>query len=309
MNHNRTATGHLAAFVTILIWGTTSYPPKSCFGHSALWKSCSSGLSWDIWRCGWPAPVPCALHPPGRRDSMQRRGSAVLPCTISWKTSPLPILWHPTWGVIISIAPFFTAILGWMFLGGERPRFRFFAGFLLAMAGISLISFGNEAALSLNPTGDLLAVAAAVIWAVYSTLTKKISALGHGTVQSTRRTFFYGILFMVPALTFMDFYVTPAQFTDMKNILNLLFLGLGASALCFVTWNTGVKILGPVKTSVYIYMVPVITTLTSALILKEPVTIPAALGIIMTLAGLFLSEQKTTKKGEPKIWTTKMKNV
>ena len=58
------------------------------------------------------------------------------------------------------------------------------------MAGISLISFGNEAALSLNPTGDLLAVAAAVIWAVYSTLTKKISALGHGTVQSTRRTFF-----------------------------------------------------------------------------------------------------------------------
>lgn len=76
-------------------------------------------------------------------------------------------------GVIISIAPFFTAILGWMFLGGERPRFRFFAGFLLAMAGISLISFGNEAALSLNPTGDLLAVAAAVIWAVYSTLTKK----------------------------------------------------------------------------------------------------------------------------------------
>ena len=44
-------------------------------------------------------------------------------------------------------------------------------------------------------------------------------------------------------------------------------------------------------------------------ILKEPVTIPAALGIIMTLAGLFLSEQKTTKKGEPKIWTTKMKNV
>ena len=138
---------------------------------------------------------------------------------------------------------------------------------------------------------------------------KKISALGHGTVQSTRRTFFYGILFMVPALAFMDFYVTPAQFTDMKNILNLLFLGLGASALCFVTWNTGVKILGPVKTSVYIYMVPVITTLTSALILKEPVTIPAALGIIMTLAGLFLSEQKTTKKGEPKIWTTKMKNV
>ena len=193
--------------------------------------------------------------------------------------------------------------------GEERPRFRFFAGFLLAMAGISLISFGNETALSLNPTGDLLAVAAAVIWAVYSTLTKKISALGHGTVQSTRRTFFTGFYLWCRLWPSWTFPHDTGSVYRHENILNLLFLGLGASALCFVTWNTGVKILGPVKTSVYIYMVPVITTLTSALILKEPVTVPAALGIIMTLAGLFLSEQKTTGKGEPKIWTTKMKNV
>ena len=212
-------------------------------------------------------------------------------------------------GVIISIAPFFTAILGWLFLDGERPQARFFAGFVLAMAGICLISFSSESALSLNPLGDLLAVAAAILWAVYSTITRKISALGHGTVQTTRRTFFYGLVFMIPVLAAMGFDVTPAQFMDVKNLLNLLFLGIGASALCFVTWNIGVRVLGAVKTSVYIYMVPVITTLTSALILKEPVTVPAALGIIMTLAGLFLSEQKTTGKGEPKIWTTKMKNV
>ena len=309
MNHNRTATGHLAAFVTILIWGTTfistkvllrTFSPveilfiRFVMGYLALWLAC-----------------PRSLRLTSARQEGLYAAAGFCGVTMYYLLENIALTYTlaSNVGVIISIAPFFTAILGWMFLGGERPRFRFFAGFLLAMAGISLISFGNEAALSLNPTGDLLAVAAAVIWAVYSTLTKKISALGHGTVQSTRRTFFYGILFMVPALTFMDFYVTPAQFTDMKNILNLLFLGLGASALCFVTWNTGVKILGPVKTSVYIYMVPVITTLTSALILKEPVTIPAALGIIMTLAGLFLSEQKTTKKGEPKIWTTKMKNV
>ena len=301
MNHNRTAAGHLAAFVTILIWGTTfistkvllrTFSPveilfiRFVMGYLALWLAC-----------------PRSLRLTSARQEGLYAAAGFCGVTMYYLLENIALTYTlaSNVGVIISIAPFFTAILGWMFLGGERPRFRFFAGFLLAMAGISLISF--------NPTGDLLAVAAAVIWAVYSTLTKKISALGHGTVQSTRRTFFYGILFMVPALTFMDFYVTPAQFTDMKNILNLLFLGLGASALCFVTWNTGVKILGPVKTSVYIYMVPVITTLTSALILKEPVTIPAALGIIMTLAGLFLSEQKTTKKGEPKIWTTKMKNV
>ena len=196
-------------------------------------------------------------------------------------------------GVIISIAPFFTAILNCLFLGGSRPGKRFFTGFLLAMAGICFISFGSSAALSINPVGDVLAVAAAVIWAVYSTLTKKISALGYGTIQTTRRTFFYGILFMVPAILIMDFHVTLDRIINPLNLCNLLFLGLGASALCFVTWNLAVKLLGSVRTSVYIYMVPVITTVSSAIILKEPVTITAVCGILLTLAGLFLSERRS----------------
>ena len=139
--------------------------------------------------------------------------------------------------------------------------------------------------------GDILAVAAAIIWAVYSTLTKKISALGYGTIQTTRRTFFYGLIFMIPALAIMDFHVSLSQVISPLNLCNLLFLGLGASALCFVNWNLAVKILGSVRTSVYIYMVPVITTVSSALVLKEPVTMTAVCGIALTLAGLFLSER------------------
>ena len=52
----------------------------------------------------------------------------------------------------------------------------------------------------------------------------------------------------------------------------MLFLGLGASALCFVTWNFAVRKLGAVKTSIYIYLVPVITVGTSVLVLKETIT-------------------------------------
>ncbi|NBI17773.1 EamA family transporter [Neglecta sp. X4] len=75
----------------------------------------------------------------------------------------------------------------------------------------------------------------------------------------------------------------------MTYLLNILYLGLGASALCFVTWNLAVKVLGAVKTSVYIYMVPVITVVTSVL-LKEPVTWVSVMGTVLAVAGLFLSE-------------------
>lgn len=71
-----------------------------------------------------------------------------------------------------------------------------------------------------------------------------------------------------------------------------MFLGLGASALCFVTWNAAVKIPGSVKTSIYIYMVPVITAVTSSVILHEKMTPSIVCGIILTLIGLFLSENK-----------------
>lgn len=71
-----------------------------------------------------------------------------------------------------------------------------------------------------------------------------------------------------------------------KSSVDILYLGLGASALCFVIWNFAVK------TSVYIYMVPVITVITSVLILHEKLTLLAGIGTVLTLIGLFLSEYK-----------------
>ena len=75
----------------------------------------------------------------------------------------------------------------------------------------------------------------------------------------------------------------------------LLFLGLLASATCFVTWNRAVFLLGPVRTSVYIYASPVITIIASALILHETMTPVMWVGTALALGGLMLSEKKTKK--------------
>ena len=193
-------------------------------------------------------------------------------------------------GVIISVAPFFTAVLSYLFLKEEEHlRAEFFIGFAVAMAGIFLISF-NGSKLELNPLGDLLALLAAFVWACYSVLTKKISGYGYHTILTTRRIFGYGIVFMIPVLFLFDFKLELMRFTNPVYLFNITFLGLGASALCFVTWNFAVKVLGALKTSVYIYMTPVITVVTSVLILREKITLLAGIGTILTLSGLFLSE-------------------
>ena len=295
---NRKSAGHLAALFTIIIWGTTFISTKVLLtdfkpveilffrfimGFAALFLVC-----------------PHRMKGVGRRQELTFVLAGLCGICLYYLLENIALTYTMTSnvGVIISVAPFFTAILSRLFLRSEgKLRGNFFIGFVVAMAGIALLSF-NGSQMKLNPVGDVLAVLAAFVWACYSILTRKISSFGYPVILTTRRTFFYGILFMVPALFFFDFEMGLERFADLTHLLNILYLGLGASALCFVTWNLAVKALGAVKTSVYIYMVPVITVVTSVLVLKETVTLVSVMGTFLAVAGLFFSEYNRKGSGE-----------
>ena len=89
----------------------------------------------------------------------------------------------------------------------------------------------------------------------------------------------------------MEFHWGLYRFANITNLFNLLFLGVGASALCFVSWNWAVGVLGAIKTSVYIYLVPVIAVAASAIVLHERITPVALFGTVLTLVGLLISEK------------------
>ena len=192
-------------------------------------------------------------------------------------------------GVLVAASPLFTALLARILLK-ERLHLRFFIGFLFALAGILCININSGAVLKLNPLGDLLALLAALIWAFYLILTRKISELGFDTTMSTRRIFGWGLLFMLPVLALSGTDMNPARLLVPVAAGNLLFLGLGASALCFGLWNFALKHLGPVRISQYIYLIPLITVITAMIILDEPLTFLAMIGMILILAGLTISE-------------------
>lgn len=290
--------GHMAALITILIWGTTFISTKVL-----LRTFTPIEILFARFVIGFLALL--IIRPKHLRLSARRQEWLFVAAGISGITLyylleniALTLTAAGNVGIIITIAPFFTALLSAVFLKSEKPRLQFYIGFVAAIAGVALISYNGSSALELNPVGDLLAILAAMAWSVYSILTRKISELGYNTVQTTRRIFQYGLLFMLPILFLMDFHLEPAQFTSAVNIGNILFLGFGASALCFVTWNSAVRLLGAIKTSVYIYLVPVVTVAASALILYEPLTPVLIIGAILTLIGLWLSETKLFERGE-----------
>lgn len=289
--------GHPAAIFTVFIWGTTFISTK------ILLRSLSPveilfirfllgyGTLWLLF--------PRKLKLVNRSQNFFFLMAGICGITLYYMFENIALTYSQASNicVIVSIAPFFTVLFDCMFLEGNRPGPCYWAGFALALSGICFISF-PAGTLSFHPAGDLLALGAAVIWAAYSTLTKKISTFGYNTIQITRRTFFYGILCMIPFLFFMDFHPDLLTVTTHINLFNLLFLGILASAVCFVTWNLAVKNIGPVKTSTYIYLTPVITTIASFLILKEQITPSTILGIVLTLLGLALSEYKKKNNRE-----------
>jgi len=284
-------TGHLAAIVTVFVWGTTFISTKILLEgfqpvEILFFRFILGFMTLLIAR-------PRRLRLTDKKQEIYYALAGICGVSLYFLLENIALTYTSASnvGVIVSMAPFFTALFSRMFLKEERLSINFFIGFVVAIVGISLISFQGTR-LELNPKGDLLAFGAAVLWACYSILTRKIGEFGYHTVLNTRRIFFYGIIFMIPAVIFMDFRLDLQRFYNPLYLGNILFLGLGASALCFGTWNFAVKLLGVMRTSVYIYLIPVITVITSVLILNETVTVLSAVGIAFTLSGLFLSERR-----------------
>jgi len=130
---------------------------------------------------------------------------------------------------------------------------------------------------------------APLAWAFYSILLKKVDH-SYNPIFVTRKTFFYGLLTVIPIMIFQDANFIPEKIASLQFSLNIGFLGLIASALCFVTWNRAVEIIGTIKASNYIYLVPLISMVTSILVLNEKVTNLAVAGGFLILTGVYISE-------------------
>lgn len=207
--------------------------------------------------------------------------------------------------IIVSICPMFTAIAARIFLKEKCITRNFIAGFAIAISGVALVSFNGNAELHFSPKGDLLALLAGICWGFYSLFVSKINSMKYDIICSTRRIFFFALVFMVPLVfagsaaeetssVFVntDIASNVKRFSSLANWGNLLFLGLMASAGCFSLWNEACKILGTVKVSAGIYMIPVVTVVFAFIFLGEKLSLMGILGAAMTVCGLFISSWK-----------------
>lgn len=194
-------------------------------------------------------------------------------------------------GLIIAATPILTAFIAHFLISSEPLRRRLVIGGLIAFVGAGFVIFNGQFVLKLNPLGDFLAIAAALSFAFYSVFIKLIGS-DHSTIYVTRKVFFYSLITSIPFMVFGNFTWDISVLTETEVWVNLLFLGLIASAACFVVWNQAISILGAVKTNHFIYFVPFLTMLFSALFLSEKITILACVGSVFIIYGVYLAEKQ-----------------
>lgn len=291
MNTNPNYRYHFLAILTVIIWGTTFVSTKILIGHGltpgeillyrfllayiGIWFICPRKLLAQSWK-----------------DELLLVGAGLCGGSLYFmaENTALGITLASNVSLIICTAPILTALLSRLFNRKERLKKHLIYGSFMALAGVALVVFNGSFILQINPAGDFLTLLAALMWSFYGLILKRMNNR-YPTLFITRKVFFYGIVTLLPMLYLLS--DTPnIQLTLQPLVLgNLLFLGLIASLLCYIMWNTAVKELGIIQTTNYIYVVPLVTLITSAIVIDEIITGIALLGSVFILAGVYVAEK------------------
>jgi len=194
-------------------------------------------------------------------------------------------------GWIIGTAPIFMAILAAIFFK-EKIGLLKISGIIIAMFGLLLlIGKGNITNVDLiENKGDLLVLASAFTWGVYSMVNKKIS-LSYPPLM----TILY--LFMMMAVIIIPFNLNEASVNSVVHLslngwVSILFLGLFCSGIAYVIWAYSLRDLESAKVGAFLYFEPIVTVFAAWVLLNESITFLMILsGGIITLGVVLVNKE------------------
>lgn len=201
--------------------------------------------------------------------------------------------------LLTSTSPLITSLLVGILYKSERPNKGMLIGSLIAFMGVGCVIFNSSFNVEIRPLGDILSLAAAFSWAIYSLVLRKLNVV-YDLWFITRKTFFYGVVTAIP-FVLSEPLNNPLELMKIPSVVgNLLFLGIGASMVAYYLWAKIIKQVGAIKANNYMYLQSIFTLIISALLINEHISIVGIFGCCMILGGLWIGDrlsQTWRKKG------------
>lgn len=189
--------------------------------------------------------------------------------------------------LVTSATPAFVLLFAWILLN-EKITFRRLAALLLATIGVVAVIDPRSA--QLNPDlffGNVLLFGAAITWALYSVLVRKMTQ-SLDVLPFSLIAFFGGLPVTIPAAAW-ELNTVGVGEISLGVVGGVLFLGVISTALAMILWNTAFAVLDASAASLTFFAQPVVGTFLGWLFLNEGITSLFILGGILIGIGLVIS--------------------
>lgn len=295
MTHKGQRVSFIALFAAIFIWGFAYVVTKS--GLSTVPPMLFALLRYAV---ASVLLVPLALA---------RGGLSRLPRPVPWKTLLLMSLTGVTvyyilfnlalayttasqTALIQSAFPAIVAIMAFVWLH-EHVSKRRVVGIILAVIGVVLIVTNTEADSGARDPllGNALAFASVLVWGVYTILAKRISNADPIAVTATISLI--GTILLIPAVMVEGANVSLASIPT-SGWVPILYLGALASATGYLLYSRALRDIDASLVGTFINLSPVIGVVAGVVVLGESITVPAVIGGILVLAGVWISSRRAS---------------
>lgn len=238
-------------------------------------------------------------------------GASVLFALLAYRDRSFPRLAMPYWPAVIGLASYmlgfsfayvsmdagigalvlFGVVQITMFIGalfeGDRPPPQRWVGMVLAMSGLTILSWPNGP-VALDPAAGALMVIAAIGWGVYSLAGRKMA----DPLLSTGRNFF----FVLPVVLVALILVPDMVVANATGILLAILSGGVTSALGYALWYALLPTLGATKAALTQLSAPAIALIMGAMFLGEKIPITAAFAAMLILGGIAVGLSPINKR-------------
>jgi drug/metabolite transporter (DMT)-like permease len=195
--------------------------------------------------------------------------------------------------LVTSATPAFVLVFAWLLLK-EKITTRRLLALLLATGGVIAVIDPRSA--QLNPDlfiGNLLLFGAAITWALYSVLVRKMTQ-SLDVLPFSFVAFFGGLPVTIPA-TVWELNTAGVGEISLGVVGGVLFLGVISTALAMILWNTAFAVLDASAASLTFFAQPVVGTFLGWLFLGERITSLFILGGLLIGIGILISSTEKPK--------------
>ena len=193
--------------------------------------------------------------------------------------------------ILLYATPFFHAVGAHFFLKDDRLTVYKTTGLALAFIGIIVLLSKHLGLPSwVGLVGDLLAFAAAALWALTTIYIKRRLV---GSV-SFHNTLFYQTLFSIPILFLISVLIkeTPIDHLDGAIVLSIVFQGIIVAFISYLLWFYLVHEYPVSRLSAFTFLTPVFATISCVVFLHEPLTWKLSVSLILVSLGIYVVNMK-----------------